>query len=757
MQSSICFIINENLLFLNFIKTIRAGNPVRKFFLMANNYRKILFFAVAVLFTAKGLCAFPHLFQDSLLYDTTNPGYYDSLGKINFRQGAFRKAIRYFEKSFSLKKAVSDSLGMADSYEAMSRAYQSLGAYKKAIAYQLKASKLRAEVLNPYYQKVEALFAKGDDSLNLTRLYYRFGLYLARKGQKKRGIDYFREALNLARAMHYDKAISTIANDLGGEYWDLGEQELSTIFYKESLAAAVRIGDSNRMAAVYLNLGGNYKEQGHLEAGMEQMLKALKIKEALADSSRLSFYYIQAAEIAKASRNWKKWKEYVQKASRVKNRDHCATAMDKALIYENLGAIAEQEMHDKAALRYYDTLMDISRKINFINGIKVALNNRASLYREMGQPKKALQLLKAADKYYTQNPYYDIAGNNAKAALYLQTGQYKKALFLLKKNIASRYLNNYAWQKLKTLQLLYKVNTELADYPEAFRWNDSLVRLQNRLQDITVRGKIAELETKYETEKSKHTIGMLKAKNEIYNQQIRFAILLIVVLIVAIIFGIFAARMNKLKAEFRENKLQQQLLLSQMNPHFIFNALASIQEMIRNNKTKEASFYLGKFASIARLVLEYSREDSIPLESEVEMLHSYIELERLRSGNRFSYQINIPDDLETEFIRIPSMLIQPFVENAIKHGLREKKEKGTLHLSFEDLGDVLKVVIEDNGVGIEHAPATKKRHRSMAMEIFEMRRQLLQKRFKKKLIVRFVDLSREGKTGTRVVIHLPIL
>ncbi len=218
------------------------------------------------------------------------------------------------------------------------------------------------------------------------------------------------------------------------------------------------------------------------------------------------------------------------------------------------------------------------------------------------------------------------------------------------------------------------------------------------------------------------------------------------------------ARMSKLKAKYRENRLQQQVLRSQMTPHFIFNALASIQQMIHKKETKEAAFYLGKFASIARLVLEYSREESIPLDKELEVLQSYIELEKLCSGNHFEYKINIANDMETEFIQIPPMAIQPFVENAIKHGLQEKIENGLLQLSFEDLDDILKVVIEDNGVGIELAQQqARKRQRSMAMEIFEMRRKLMQKRYKKKLSIRFIDLSSEGKTGTRVIIHLPVL
>ena len=696
--------------------------------------------------------------SDSSFSKEATSYYLDSIGSFYSHHDDYKKAIEYYEKTLILKKKNNDSLGMASTYESMSNSFQMLKQYKKAISYQILASEYRAEALNPYLLKVKQLMPKADDGLGLSRLYYRFGLYLSRNGKQKQGLDYFFQALNLARSMQYDKAIATISNDLAGEYWDLGKKRLSNLFYKESLAAATRLNDSNRMAAVHLNLGDNYKEEGELEKGMEQLIKALKIKEAIADSSRLSFYYIKAAEIAKESLNWKNWDAYTYKAYAIKDLDHCAIPMDKALIYENLGSIAERKKLFPIASLYYDTLMYISHKIHYINGIKAALNGHADIYRKQGQPKKALSLLIEAEKYTTENPFNHIISRNAKAELYIQTKKYHQALKLLQENISNPALNNYADKKLRTLQMLYKVNTELANYKKAFQWNDSLRNFENYLRDKDVRTKVAELETKYQTVKNKNTISMLKAKNEFYDQQIRIAILLIVVLIIIIFFSIFMARINKLKAESREIKVHQQLLRSQMNPHFIFNALASIQQMIHNQETKIASYYLGKFSSITRLVLEYSKDESIPLAKELEILQSYIELEKLRMGNHFEYKINFAQDLETEFIRIPPMAIQPFVENAIKHGLRNKEEAGILQLSFIDNGDVLEVIIEDNGVGINNQAENRtKQHRSMATDIFEMRRTLMQKRYKRKLSIRFTDLSSEGKTGTRVNINLPIL
>jgi len=692
-----------------------------------------------------------------------NIGRYDSMGIYFFQKANYNKALLFYKQSFALKKMVNDIPGIQANYEEISNTLQAMKRYKEAIPYELKAIDINRSIapspLEPYYQKVKQLLPKANDSLNITRLYYKFGLLLSHRGEQKRAAGYFKEALRLAYGLKNDQAIATISNELAGNHWDLGEKELSTKNYKVSLRAAKRLHDSNRMAGAYLNLSDNYKDLGDYKTGMEQLLKALNLKEHIRDSSRLSFYYLKAAEIANATRNWDKWEKYIRRAYGVMNKKGCATPLGKALIYENLGGLAEFKNNPDQALQYYDTLMQISKKIGYVNGEKVALTNKAELYKNAGQFQKALQLLLAASKFPTQNPFYIISNNSQKAELYQQLKQYRKALRLVEENISSPVLANYAPEKRRTFQLLYELNAQLKNYKEALRWNDSLRNFENYLRDKDVRTKIAELETKYQTDKKEQKIQLLSAQNETSRQRIRTALLLIAALIVIILFGVFVERTNQLQAQYRELMLRQQLLRTQMNPHFIFNALTSIQNFMLKNDTKMAAFYLGKFASISRLVLEYSTKNHIPLDKEIELLKLYIELEKMQSGNLFTYEIRIEDEVETDFIQIPPMAIQPFVENAIKHGLKESTKKGGhLLLIFKESDDLLEVIIEDNGPGIlatQNKNQTK--HHSMAMEIFEKRRKLLEKRFKKQLTLAILDLQTEGKSGTRVTIHLPIL
>jgi len=687
---------------------------------------------------------------------------YDSLGNVFYRQKLYTKALLFYKKALFLEKTQQQLNAIIHTNENISRTLQGLQKFKAAIPYELTALEivftLAPSPLESYYQSVKKLLPKATDSLNLTRLYYKFSVLLSHRGETKRAVAYLNEALKLAQGLKNEKAIATITNNLGGEYWDLGERTLSTQNYKLSLQAAKQLQDSNRIAGVYLNLGDNYKEQGDLKTGMEYFLKALNLKEHISDSSRLSFYYIKAGEISQESRNWKNWEKYIRQAYALRNNPKTTPPMEKAIIYENLGGIAELNNQSRQALKYYDTLMQVSKKAAYENGQRSALTNMAHIYQNRGQLNKALKLIEKADKLTTENPYYKISSNNQKAELYRQSGNYSKALALAKANISMPELVNYAPERHRTFKLLYRLNARLGHYQEALRWNDSLRNLENYLRDKDVRIKINELEAKYQTEKKEQQISLLTAQNKISEQKIRIGVLLIVALIIILVFGVFVERTNKLRAEYREATLYQQLLRVQMNPHFIFNALTSIQHFMLNNETRKAAFYLGKFASISRLILEFSINESIPLSKEIEILKSYIELERMQKSYPFSYSFSIDESLETDFINIPPMALQPFVENAILHGLKGKGEKGYLLLKFSEKEDILEVVVEDNGSGIQTSPKSKKpHHRSMAMNIFEKRRKLWEKRTKKSLPLSILTLNQEGGSGTRIIIHLPIL
>lgn len=199
------------------------------------------------------------------------------------------------------------------------------------------------------------------------------------------------------------------------------------------------------------------------------------------------------------------------------------------------------------------------------------------------------------------------------------------------------------------------------------------------------------------------------------------------------------------------------LLRSQMNPHFIFNSLNSVQKYIWENKEEDAAEYLASFARLMRAILENSRYEFIPLKQEAEILKLYVELEHRRSNHNFDYVIKIDEKLDMEATLIPPMLLQPFIENAIWHGLNKKKEKGNLFVHIFKQENQLVCVVDDDGVGrqqLAHEPIEKK---SLGISITQQRINRLMENTSKTAAVTIKDKTKDDRqTGTEVTVILPL-
>lgn len=225
------------------------------------------------------------------------------------------------------------------------------------------------------------------------------------------------------------------------------------------------------------------------------------------------------------------------------------------------------------------------------------------------------------------------------------------------------------------------------------------------------------------------------------------------------------AEMRQKTAELQQQTLvlEMQALRAQMNPHFIFNSLNAINRFILQNDKKQASEYLTKFSRLVRMILENSKETSISLESELESLNLYLELESLRFQDRFRYKISVPKELLESEVQVPPLIIQPFAENAIWHGLMHKPETGVLDIEISSEKDQLCIRITDDGIGRQQSKLLESKsvmlHKSMGQQITLDRIALLGNRDGVKSSIRINDLTgTNGKgAGTEVIIEMPLI
>lgn len=505
-----------------------------------------------------------------------------------------------------------------------------------------------------------------------------------------------------------------------------------------------------------INISSEYSELGDLKKATDFAVEAITIKEKRKDSMAMAYYYQKLGELYKMSNEYDIWEKYVLKAYRFMLRHpKYAILQAKTSTYNDLGGLAEYHNKWKKALCYYDTLEAIGKENNYNRAISTALTNKAIIYKLKGHIDKALQAVLQAESYIGNNDYRVISHNNILSELYAQKKLGKEALRYGRKAFEHKSISSYRDEELRALKNLSDAEKIQGNYKKSLYWHEKYKKLSDSLLNKEMRTHLLDVEAKYQTEKKQQEIEVLTAENKLKTERINTAIILVTILILLLGIGLYIYQMKRKQAVLKQENLRQQVLRSQMNPHFLFNVLGSIHNFMLQNNQQKASNYLTQFSKLVRATLQNSALETISLEEEIDMLENYMALEQMQTN--FKYQINYSNDLEKEFIQIPPMLIQPFVENAIRHGVKNI-EGGKITLTITEQKKNLKVVITDNGNGLQQEADRKQLHESMAMTIFEERRKLLQRKYRVKLTYKVFDLGENAtSSGVKVVIELPVI
>ncbi|HNX54177.1 MAG TPA: histidine kinase, partial [Prolixibacteraceae bacterium] len=238
----------------------------------------------------------------------------------------------------------------------------------------------------------------------------------------------------------------------------------------------------------------------------------------------------------------------------------------------------------------------------------------------------------------------------------------------------------------------------------------------------------------------------------------RIIVVLGILLVLALAFIlIYKIRINrklrKHNQEKRLRELQLAALRSQMNPHFLFNSLNSVQNLVQQNKSAEAHLYLSDFAGLIRKVLKNSDKEEVTLAEEIDTLQKYLNLEKLRFD--FDYQIDVDDSIDQNSFMLPSLILQPLAENALIHGLQHKKDEKKLLIRVTKVTNEIHIIIEDNGIGIEASKELRTNSNGIGLRMNEERIQMMQEKYGGNYSFKLTDLTAQGQEGTRVEITIP--
>ncbi|WP_430411092.1 tetratricopeptide repeat-containing sensor histidine kinase [Kordia sp.] len=554
-----------------------------------------------------------------------------------------------------------------------------------------------------YYEKSRTLFLSIQDSINFHGVSYSMGNLKKAQGSYENAIQFFVDGIAFyekrkSPRMQLNAIVGKI--NLGALYTSIKEYEKGITIYRQVLNDSLSYKNKSIVNAAYTNLSASYT-------------KIKKLDSAL-------FYAEKSEKFLKGS-----------------NRKSSL-----ANTYINIGALHEQNNDFTKAKAYFTKALQLFEALKKPSGIIKSHNNIGNVFTKLGN--------------FTQAEYHLLKAN---------------ALLQSTKNSYSLE-HNYS--------MLSELYVQSNRFEKAFEVSKKLHRLKDSILGLEQQKAVSEIEVKYEVEKNElRTKNALKEKeiaqiNAATNKNYLFygitiAGLILVSLSLYIIFfkakkkqQIIALELHQANKKLELEKLYRnselKALKAQMNPHFMFNAMNSIQSLILKGDRDEAYSYLTKFAALIRENLNMSEKNFVYFDQELQLLDTYLQLEELRFSADFTYEILGAENIED--IKIPAMIIQPFVENAIKHGLMHSTGAKKLIIRFEQ-STLLTCIVEDNGIGRKASEELKSKHtshKSFATSAIAKRFELFKEYYKMDLGFVYEDILNDTTVeGTRVIIKIPFL
>ncbi|MGB5666241.1 MAG: histidine kinase [Maribacter sp.] len=437
--------------------------------------------------------------------------------------------------------------------------------------------------------------------------------------------------------------------------------------------------------------------------------------------------------------------------------------------YSNSLQLAESQAPQRAIQEKEKVADFYSKKNRYDEEIKLRKQSLDELAELPTKIKVAKDQTVSPDSITSQRINYKIA--NA----YIAQDNYDEAISYLQKSIVEADSEDDLMVQKDATRRLSEVYEKKGDFNKAFETYQNYVAVVDTLyirkeQEISraarfnreiaaKQSRISGLEQERELSQSKYDLAVTSQQlvQESNKRQKWIIYSLIFGMILTGLAAFFFYRSNQ-QQKLANNLLALKSLRSQMNPHFIFNALNSVNNYIAKNDERSANRYLSDFSTLMRAVLENSEEDFIPLSKELELLELYMKLEYSRFPDKFDYQMNIDKSVDIDSFQIPPMLLQPYIENAIWHGLRYKDKKGFLHINVVKRDqNSLNITIEDNGIGRKKSAELKtknqKKQKSKGMGNISKRIAILNDMYKDKVDVVISDLEKDGN-GTKVLFTL---
>jgi len=590
---------------------------------------------------------------------------------------------------------------------------------------------------------------------------------------EKRDTSLLRYFISFSKANGYLEGQAYALNQLGMKYRNISHYEKAATLHKQALSASEEANNIDFKILSLNMLGVVYRRTDAIKTALDYNQKALELAESIENPSNHIKRSINVA-LNGIGNLYQTLEQYdlaiLQFERALKLEEELGNKLGLAINHQNIGHCMELKGDLEAALENYRKSLAYNEEIDSDIGRLICKNSLAQIYLKQDMPYLALVLLEPlheesksiGDYSITSLVFINTGWAHTKLANYDEAEDFiQEGLKMAQnRNIPSNIL--YAYEKMSDLE-----NTR-GDYKKAYEFYKKVDEYDKQISSATNLRYMNDIIVKYENEKKNNQIAVLAKENEIVrlrlkkNQTTLLVSALIVGLISSILYILY--RQYQSKNEKRVLTLEQQMLRSQMNPHFLFNSLNSIKLYIINNEQKNAVHYLNKFSKLVRKILEASSQKEIPLSEELGTMELYMNIENIRFSNEIDFKIEVEEGINVDNIKIPSLTLQPFLENSLWHGLSPKdgEKKIQVNVKHKDKGHVT-IEIMDNGIGRTMAEVNKEnrvlKRKSLGIRITKERLANFAKDYQNKFDVDILDLFDENgdPNGTKVVLDIPTI
>ena len=669
------------------------------------------------------------------------PGMASSLhniGNIYRDQGNYTEALKNFFASLKLKEKIGDKSAMISTYYVIAYAYDYMDNYSESLK---------------YLQAVLALCKEIGDKGEIAMAYGNIGSMYNNQGNNVEALKNYLIAMNMFLESGNKRRLGATYNNIGTVYNSMGREETDSLkkieyfnqalkYYMLDLKISEELGDKVGIGFDHNNIGGTYAHLKKYDEALENLFMGLKIRKEIGEKRTIINSYMSIGNVYSDMKKYSEARQYLN---------------------EGLSLSKEIGMKDRTR-ELYRSLQKVDSAAGSwpeaYNNYKLYVNYRDSLVNEENA-KKAVRLQMQYDFGKKEDSLkYEQSIVDEKLKQQTLLTQQKEQSLLLKEN--ELLLSN----KEKELQHLAYLKTQADLQVEQSQ------RLEKEKQLI-----IAEKDKDLQSGQLNLQQSQLALKENQLQAQKKQRLFYIGGIVLLILLFVFIYRniksrhrtdrliaterlkSEKASAAHKMAELELQSLRAQLNPHFMFNSLNAIQELILKEDNDNSHLYLSRFSELLRMLLDNANQPFVSLRKEINLLELYLSLENLRVPD-LNYSIEIDPVIDSNQIAIPNMMLQPYIENAIWHGLSHKKGERNLKIRITRKQDNIICEVEDNGVGRKMATELKslyrKEHRSRGMELLSKRFNLLSKEYGSDIQTGIEDLHDNGTaTGTRVTITVP--